>query len=355
MKTISCGILVVGAGPAGAAAALAAAKAGGHVILADRRKTIGVPVRCAEYVPAQLIGELNLGKPFVVQSIKGMKTFLPNGETTVTLAKGFMINRDRFDQCLAKAAAGHGAEHMLCTQVVGREADGTIIARHCGDPPVFTRIRASVIIGADGPHSTIGRWVGARNRDLLVGLQVSMPLVHAQDYTEVYFDPEIFGGYGWFFPKKNLVNIGVGMRPAAISGKSPPHVLKTFVQRFLDQKRIGEEVLCRTGGHIPAEARRRAVFGDIILVGDAAGHTHPVTGAGIFSAVTCGEMAGRWAAAAVKKGDRSLLQEYEAEWQDLFGETLQRGHRRRRLLESQWHNLPQIIKQTWVAYREYYA
>ena len=355
MSYVSCDVLVVGAGPAGSSAARAAAEAGVRVLLLDRRKTPGVPVRCAEYVPAQLIGELNVGRDFVVQSISGMQTFLPNGESRTSPSKGFMIRRDRFDQCLAAAAAIQGAKRMYHTRVLGRGTGGAVIARSHDKPWERIQIRAGVVIGADGPHSTIGRGVGARNTNMLIGLQVSMPLEHPQEYTEVYFEPDIFGGYGWFFPKKNAVNIGVGMRPSAVSGKSPQTVLEGFVQRFLDQKRISDGVQHRTGGWIPAAPLRSAVSEDVILAGDAAGHTHPITGAGIFSAVTCGEMAGRWAAEAVKTKDLSILREYDKEWQDLFGSTLQRGYDRRIHMESHWNDLSRTIKKTWVAFREYYA
>jgi digeranylgeranylglycerophospholipid reductase len=94
---------------------------------------------------------------------------------------------------------------------------------------------------------------------------------------------------------------------------------------------------------------------NVLLVGDAAGQTHPITGAGVFQAVICGRMAGNWAARAVKAGNLGLLSEYEKEWRDLFGEALERAFRRRQLLEQEWDQLEEIIKYCWIAYREYYT
>ncbi|MCP4245986.1 MAG: FAD-dependent oxidoreductase, partial [bacterium] len=104
METLRCDILVVGAGPAGSSAARAAAEKGLEVLVVERRDTIGVPVQCAEYIPAPLLGEIDLGRSVVVQSVSGMRTILPDGETTVMRSPGCMIRRDLFDQALARAA-----------------------------------------------------------------------------------------------------------------------------------------------------------------------------------------------------------------------------------------------------------
>ena len=91
-----------------------------------------------------------------------------------------------------------------------------------------------------------------------------------------------------------------------------------------------------------------------MLVGDAAGQTHPITGAGIVQAVICGKMAGEWAAEAIKKDNPDLLAEYENEWFDLYGASQERAFRRRELMENNWNDLDKIIKKCWVAFEEYY-
>ena len=107
---VSCDILVVGAGPAGGATALAAASRGMRVLIVDRRQVVGVPVQCAEYIPAMLMGHLDLDKSFIVQQIRGMRTYLPDEPVTKTRAPGFTIDRELFDQALIQAASDVGAE-----------------------------------------------------------------------------------------------------------------------------------------------------------------------------------------------------------------------------------------------------
>jgi geranylgeranyl reductase family protein len=354
MKTIGCDVLVVGAGPAGSSAARAAAKAGADVLMLDRRSVVGVPVQCAEYVPAQLVGEIGLDRSYIAQPVAGMKTFLPDGETTLTPAKGFVINRDHFDQALARAAKTEGAALMLETRAVERTPDGAVLARQKGsDAPIA--ITAKVVIGADGPRSTVGRWVGCVNENLLPGVQVTLPLTEACEHTEVYFDPEIFGGYGWFFPKRDVANIGLGMRRPVDDPCSLSDILDRFAQRFVLAGRVRPEPVATAGGWIPAEPVRSAVRGDVVLVGDAAGQTHPITGAGIFAAVTCGEMAGRVAAEASAAGDPDVLAEYDEEWRDLFEDTLTRASSRHAEMEAGWGDFDAVVRRGWVAFREYYA
>ncbi|MFO8090036.1 MAG: NAD(P)-binding protein [Desulfatiglandaceae bacterium] len=68
-------IVVVGAGPSGSSAAKAAACEGMRVLVLERKERIGFPVRCAEYIPGQLLGLVDAGRDFVVQAVSGMKTF----------------------------------------------------------------------------------------------------------------------------------------------------------------------------------------------------------------------------------------------------------------------------------------
>ena len=118
---------------------------------------------------------------------------------------------------------------------------------------------------------------------------------------------------------------------------------------------VGDRPLGLTGGWIPAGPPRSYVYGDTILAGDAAGHTHPITGAGIFQAVVGGAMAGRWAARAVLEDDLTLLRKYEEEWADFYGDALSHAHQRRQQWEAHTGSLDAAIRKFWIGFREYYA
>ena len=73
-------------------------------------------------------------------------------------------------------------------------------------------VTADIVIGADGPRSTVGTWIDSINSEFVVGLQYEVPLSSPLEYTEIYFRREFFGGYGWLFPKGTLANVGIGIK-----------------------------------------------------------------------------------------------------------------------------------------------
>jgi flavin-dependent dehydrogenase len=222
-----------------------------------------------------------------------------------------------------------------------------------GSDGALSEVKCRVIIGADGPHSTVGQWIGSLNGDFIPAVQVSVPLVRPLDFTEVYFDSKFYGGYGWLFPKGSEANVGLGMKEKG-DGAGLRDTLARFLDRLQGEGKILGSCPRWTAGWIPISPVREIVKGNVILAGDAAGHTHPITGSGVFQAVSAGRMAGRWAAKAVAEGDFTLLHGYEEEWRDLFGETHERGYRRRVFMEKEWERLGEILPSCWAAFREYY-
>ena len=161
---LTCDVLVVGAGPAGSAAARAAARQGVSVLLVERRRRVGVPIRCAEYVPLPVGRYLDLSNPAVtVQPVRAMRTFLPGTDPKENLFPGAMIRRDRFDQELARQAVEAGARLKTGLQVYRRTPEG--IRAWDGNREVT--IRSRVIVGADGPCSQVARWMGQTLRTFL--------------------------------------------------------------------------------------------------------------------------------------------------------------------------------------------
>lgn len=349
MSRLHYDIAIVGAGPAGSSAALAAAQAGARVVILDRRREVGVPVQCAEYVPRPLARYVPWCKSFIAQEIKVMRTHLPNGEVVQTPSAGYMLERALFDKALARAACQCGADLLLRTRAVAQSERG-LVAQNGKER---FEIEAMVIIGADGPRSTVGRWIGQVNPELIRASQGQVVLDREVEALEVYFDPFYPGGYGWLFPKGAKANVGVGV--GWRSGRCPAEAL----QYLLDRLRIKRAaILSYTGGFIPSGGPlERTREGNIVLAGDAAGQTHPITGAGIGHACLCGQLAGRAAARAVKNRDLSYLAEYEDEWRAFLGHALAHALNKRHFLEEHWSEdrevLTEILRQSWIAFPAY--
>lgn len=346
-------LIVIGAGPAGSSAARAAAQRGIKVLLIDQKNRIGIPVQCAELVSQWISHHAPFDSKAVIQSVDEMIVHLPNRNVFKFKNPGYMLDRSLFDKALATSAVLCGAELSIATKAIQISSEGILIQRVGQEEWV----RAKVIIGADGVHSTVARWIKKPPLKQLVALQFEVVLLKPQSHTEIYFHPDYEGGYAWFFPKGNTANVGIGVTPSKTS------LLPELLHRFLkDLKKSGKlsriEILSKTGGSIPCEPYEQTVNGNILIAGDAAGHAHPITGAGILNAVLGGTMAGTISAEAIDRGDLGYLKNYETEWCESFGKSLQYGFLKRNFLEERWNrkeiDFNALIRKTWVGFKEYY-
>jgi digeranylgeranylglycerophospholipid reductase len=337
-------VLVVGLGPAGSSAAAAAAAAGCRVVAVERRAAVGEPVQCAELVSAALTVEALPWHSVLSQHTTRMATFLESARHDV--AEGFpgrMISRRRFDQALAQRAADRGARCLPGTAVTHVFPDGRVrLSDDC-------LLRPRAVVGADGPRSQVGAAIGRCNRELAAARQVTVPLEQPYDATDIFLRSAYRGGYGWLFPKNREANLGVGV------DYPDRHRLKSLLaglhSELLAAGRVRASApLALTGGLIPVGGRLSAIGFlarvPVALAGDAAGLTHPVTGAGIEAAVRSGELAGlalaRWLG-----GEARGLADYEEELSELYDGAHARALRHRRATLSTAS--PATLWRGWIA------
>jgi digeranylgeranylglycerophospholipid reductase len=349
MRAEAYDVLVVGAGPAGSSAARAAALGGARVLLAEKRAQIGLPVQCAEFVPWQLAQQVPVPERCIAQRIGQMLTLLPDGSRVVKPAAGLVIERALWDKHLAVLAHQAGAE--LRTGWTAAEYDGReVLLRH---GPREARIAAAVLIGADGPHSTVAGWAGQAQPALVQGIEHEVVLPAPREQTEIYFDPLYRGGYGWLFPKGETANVGVAV--SAAMGGQPAQALEHLMDRLCLPR---SAVAGTLGGAIPSGgAVARLQAGTILLVGDAGGLAHPITGGGIAPAVLSGQMAGRAAARAAGGEGSAALERYPREWEEAMGGPMGQALANRRHLDAGWSDDPAAlsarVRETWIAFPAY--
>jgi geranylgeranyl reductase family protein len=348
-------VLVVGLGPAGASAAAEAARRGCEVVAVDRRREPGRPVQCAEFVPALIGVEARNFLGSVRQPIRSMTTAIESSAPELKPDfSGHMLDRAAFDAALVAAAEVAGAQCCFGTSAQSIARNGRVMLSD------GRSIAASVVVGADGPRSRVGRRIGQANRLLLETRQVTVPLRRRHDSTEIFLSASIPGGYGWLFPKLDVAHVGAGVDPA--HGARLKAIVARLHASLAESGRVGPDILGLTGGAIPAggmlEPRGRLGKTLVLLAGDAAGLTNPVTGAGIAAAVYSGALAGE-AAAAWVSGDADADARYEEELRGVLEPALARAVERRRELAARTRaGAPPdsaAMRRGWIAYPEYWA
>ena len=348
-------VLVIGLGPAGGVAALVAARAGLSVLAVDRRKEVGVPVQCAEFIPLPM-GKYAQGKGVFRQSISGMKSFLPSQAVEETAFPGLMIDRAAFDQAFASEAAQAGAQLYLDSRLLKLDADTS--RAWVKTPGDEVEISYRILIAADGPHSTVAESLGMPHLEIVHTRQYTVPLLKPFADTDVWLSDDFPGGYGWLFPKGNYANLGLGADKHLSTDLKTP--LDALHQHLMAEGRVGAEISYRTGGAIPVGGlREQIVVGNIMLTGDAAGLTHPITGGGISAAVVSGERAGQAAVALLVDNDADALDDFDEDIRDQFEATLQRAVARRRWMKQYWHSesarQDTMHRKGWIAFPEYFS
>ena len=342
-------VIVVGAGPAGSVAALNAA-ADSDVLLIEKRPEIGAPVRCAEAVPlvetpfvfhTSFEKYVKPDKKWVASEVKGVRATAPDGTIVEVSGEmfgkgdplGIILERKLFDRQLAKDAARSGAHVAVRTRATGLILeDGAVRGVKLSRLGEGFDVRAKLVIGADGVESQVGRWAGINTtlklKDIESCAQYHMQNVELMDNTlDFYFGSSAPSGYAWAFPKGDGAgNIGLGVLGSKLSGKRPLAYLDEFVaQRFPD----GKPVELMMGACPVSGALSHIVGNGLMLVGDAAHHTEPITGGGIMAALQSGTIAGQVANKAVRQNDSSVrvLREYETEWNRSFGKARERTYK----------------------------
>lgn len=338
-------VIVIGAGPAGATCGYILAKGGAKILLVDFKREVGVPVQCAEFVPLQLSHKFPEFFPeeAIAQEVKDMVHFTPWGEVVNMPSEGFVLHRNTFDRNIAELAKKEGADLELRTIFLGFE-DGRLWFEKIDTRERFS-LKADFVVGADGPRSKVAKLTGEHTQSFLSTAQFTVPLKRKLGDLLIFFRDYIPGGYGWIFPKGEVANVGVGVDPHF--GVNVMESLRKFMEEVTAEGFVESRIVKRTGGWIPAEGVKKPLRSRVLLVGDAGGFCHPITGGGIANAVLTGYMA----AQSLLEGDP---QEYEEEALEIFGPTLNRAAEKRKKFMKKWDNLRYIIPRTWIAFDEYW-
>ncbi|MFR9725605.1 geranylgeranyl reductase family protein [Streptomyces sp. MS19] len=302
-------VVVVGAGPAGASAARAAAEAGRRVLLLEKAELPRYKT-CGGGIIGPSRDALPPGFELPLRDRVHAVTFSLNGKLSRTRRSKRvlfgLVNRPEFDQRLVEAAVKAGAELRTGAAVSRVEQHGPAVPDRRTVAVVLSGgeiLLARAVVGADGSASRIGAHVGVRLGQVDLGLESEIPVPPevARDWSgRVLIDwGPLPGSYGWVFPKGDTLTVGV--ISARGEGAATKRYLEDLTARcglsgFEPSISSGHLTRCRTDDSPLSRGR-------VLVCGDAAGLLEPWTREGISFALRSGRLAGQWAVRIAEAGD----------------------------------------------------
>ncbi len=328
----SCDVLVCGAGPAGSTAALELARAGCSTVLVDR-ETFPRDKVCAGWVNARAFSEFDFlsgrAGELTERSFSALTFLSPNlGQRTTYEADealGYLASRRDFDHGLLRLAAQAGVTVLegVAVEELSRDEGSVTVGLADG-----RRYRARFLVGADGVTTTVGKLSGLNpgfsDEHLVVAVEQEFPA--SEDLAEESDDGscilvalayDYVPGYGWVFPHRRTLSVGVGARMSRISN------IRETQRKFVSDLRAGGLLADGAEGGearaavLPAGAALQldlVAEGRVFLVGDAGGFVAAASGEGIFPGMMSGRLAARAIAEACARGSEAeAAGQYRAE------------------------------------------
>jgi geranylgeranyl reductase family protein len=314
-------VAVVGAGPAGAAAALVLAQGGARTLLVERARLPRYKPCGGGLTPRALTGSA-VARAFAPERTAG-QLLLAGGPAPVACtlpAAIHMTMRDRFDAHLANLAGAAGATIRDGIALSAMDREGQFYRLTTGNETV----RARYIIGADGANGVTAKLAGfAPVTAMATAIEAE---IHVPDACQARYQSTalldftaVEGGYAWIFGKQDHLSVGVYTLDAAARRDLRP-ALARFVEHHPDL-RSGTIALQR-GHRVPlAGGRGTRVRDGVILAGDAASLADPLTGEGISYALASGSRAGATVLAALAT-DAGTLTTYDGYLSAVLGADL---------------------------------
>ena len=347
MQVSAYDVLVVGAGPSGAAAGYWLAERGHRVLMVDKKR-FPREKTCGDGLTPRAVRQLHdmgLADPLSeFHRYDGLRS-LGHGRT-LELAwpdhpdfppYGYVVRRRDLDELVAGHAVKAGAALWPAAEAVEPLVDHGVVtgaAVHRRDTGVTEKVRARYVVVADGANSRFGRALGtARDRTYPLGMAIRgyfRSPRHDDPWIESHLDirdrnGDHLPGYGWIFPLADgTVNVGVGLLSTFAGWKSvnTSRLMEAFCEVAPPYWDIRPETATGppTGGRLPTGSSVLPRVGPtFVVVGDAAGSVNPFNGEGISLAYETGRLAADAVDLALVTGDGLALRTYEERLTEVYG------------------------------------
>lgn len=407
---MSCDVLIIGAGPAGASLAYFLSLCDCKTILVEKKKVPDFPVRCAELVSKNLFSLFREKVKGINSEISSMQTYINGKMENEIPSPSVMLDREVFIDSLIQIFIKNGGIFLnpasfnriisfnknkkeinpddfiknnfanndtLVKKEAVIEKRKNIIFNNNSDSvnaAVFKKdtdksiaINAKIIACAEGFS---GKLRGIIDKASFREDSSSYVLAYQEtikkknkysDKAMIFFYPYIANGYGWVFPKRDTLNVGIGM--GISDSNQNKENLQDRYNMFKKDIRTsgfisgGEKLIKNITGTAPCRGIRYPVsFLNFVFAGDAAGLCNPVTGAGIYNAVLSSKIISDNISGFLKTGDYNMLEEINQKIKSYFSSSIERALKKRQEINKYWpgSDFERLIRRTWVSFKDYW-
>ena len=327
MSVRDADVLVVGAGPAGAATAILMAEQGFRVVALDRAK-FPRPKLCGEYVSpdaVRVLDRLGVLKTLEAEAapLHGMRITAPDGTVLTATYRAIeawrpycghalAVPRVVLDATLVDRVRGLPIDLREETRVVDlvMEDDRVVGVRAVDARSREHVLTAQLVIAADGRASVVAERLGCRAphrlQRMALGTYVT-ELTDCTDHGEIFVDPPDYAILNPVGPDRANLSVVV---PLADARPWSARFEDFFDARVKQLRHLARRLAGATRERVRAMGPlayrvSRPRVGGVLLVGDAAGFYDPFTGEGIYAALRGAELAAETAGRALRSGDCS--------------------------------------------------
>ena len=317
-------MVVIGGGPVGST--FAAQTASCSTVVIEEHDEVGSPVQCAGLVHPRVV-EMAHAEGTVLNTITGFRLAFPGGrnlEVRSNDPKAVVIDRARFDRICSARAEDEGADILTGLEFRGFQRDGHKLRIKLHGPNGPGEMTTDLLVGADGYKSRVGKEAGiGPAREVIRGIQVDLDVrMDEPSLVEVLIGDKVAPGFfAWVLPCGDFTRVGLGV--GNDNGAPNKYLTALIKKKGLEDA----ERLRMISGAIPIGPPKKTYADNILIVGDAAAQTKPLSGGGLYTGMRAARWAAMTAVEALRSRDLSAkrLSEYEDRWRADIGKELDRG------------------------------